>query len=130
MIREKVIPVAWLMLAALIIGSSIGFAARADAAQRSAPPAIIVSIGWDGTDCIQMWEPDADTARTTTLQTFTCAAGQAVSITYQPKTGQWVGVDPIEAPGVALACEIRTADTDIVIVQSAGFSGVNCLGRW
>ena len=31
MMREKVIPVLWLMLASLIIGASIGFAARADA---------------------------------------------------------------------------------------------------
>ncbi len=29
--RDKVIPVAWLMLAAVLIGGSIGFAARADA---------------------------------------------------------------------------------------------------
>lgn len=30
-IREKVIPIAWLMTAAVIIGASIGFSARADA---------------------------------------------------------------------------------------------------
>ena len=31
MMREKVIPVLWLMLASIIIGASVGFAARADA---------------------------------------------------------------------------------------------------
>jgi len=31
MIKEKIVPVLWLMLAALLIGSSIGFAARANA---------------------------------------------------------------------------------------------------
>lgn len=31
MMREKIIPVAWLMLASVIIGCSVGFAARADA---------------------------------------------------------------------------------------------------
>ena len=29
--RDKLIPVAWLMLASIIIGASVGFAARADA---------------------------------------------------------------------------------------------------
>lgn len=31
MIREKLVPIAWLMTAAVIIGTSVGFAARADA---------------------------------------------------------------------------------------------------
>lgn len=89
---------------------------------------VIVSVGWDGAACIELVEPDPDTDRATLIRTITCDPEHGVAIGYTAVPGQWVGVDPVEASGVALACSV-TVNGDVVL-ESNGYSAVNCLGTW
>lgn len=129
MIREKFWPVAWLMLAAVIIGASIGLSARANAIVIY--PRITITVVWTGDpQCIRAWAPaGGDDAKAVAL----CSPDQWWSESYQaPAVGGWVGLDPEMSGAESMSCTL-SVNGDVVIddfaVRGDGHE-LTCLGRW
>lgn len=106
---------------------SLLFPASAHALSSTRTADIIVSVGWSGNACVALNEPDPRTNRSTITQTVTCNPSGGAAIRYTGRTGEWVGVDPVEDGVTAVACEV---DIDgVTVMKSVGLVNVSCLGR-
>lgn len=88
---------------------------------------VIVVVGWVGSPCVALNEPDPATSRSTIIRTAACSPDGAVAIRYTGAPGQYVGVDVVEDGVTALACEVSV--DGVVVMQDAGYADVSCLSR-
>lgn len=102
------------------------FPAPAHAISSTRTADIIVSVGWSGNACVALNEPDPRTNRSTITRTVTCDPSGGAAIRYTGRTGQFVGVDVVEAPGLVAACEV---DIDGVVMMKEVGTSTTCLSR-
>lgn len=132
-IRERVIPLAWLLVAMLIFGAAVGLSSpRAHA--YAAGLTLRVEVAWNGGDC---WArtgtaPADDNARILSPFVVLGCHDSAVE-TRRVAPGDWYGADPAIGNAYSVSCTVTNTATGRIVLIDYARNGdghnATCLGR-
>lgn len=132
-IRERVVPLAWLAAAALIIGAAAGGSAP-HAHAFSAGASLRIDVAWNGGNC---WDragikPRDDDERF--LAPFYVPGCRDAATNFQFATpGEWFGADPDIGNAFSVSCTVTNVATGRIVLIDYARKGdghnATCLGK-
>lgn len=133
-VRERVIPLAWLLAAMLIFGAAAGLSAPRADAYAALGTTVRVEVSWNGGNC---WTrggtaPAEHDARV--LAPFVVrGCHDSATDTRVIQAGQWFGADPDIGDAYSVSCTVTNIVTGRIVLIDYARNGdghnATCLGR-